>query len=259
MSLRAICGAASATKVMGPAAAQASGHQPDADDEVGDPGAVGSHAERACGVVTHLQHRQCGPERHERHDRHGEARRHRQHLRPVEAAQGALLPDGCGDRGVEVEFDDDPLVYRVQHRADADADDDHPVTGEPVAIGQRVDDDSGDEAADQRTRGDGVIPAADSGDHDECAGVGAGVDADDVGAAERIPGQRLKDRAGDAERGADQQRHQHPGHPPFQDDDAVERGIGSCEYTEDVERGHGVLADADRQDGNHHGAEQQVR
>jgi hypothetical protein len=145
----------------------------------------------------------------------------------------------------------------VQHGTDADADDDEPVPGQTAAVGQPVYHCRRGQPAEQGTGGHGVVAAAQARDHHQCTGVRARVDADDVGTAERVAGERLEDRSCHAEGGSDQQRHQHARHPPLEDDHAVEGRVRPEQHTEDVGRRHGILAETDLHEANQYRGEQQ--
>jgi hypothetical protein len=97
----------------------------------------------------------------------------------------------------------DPVNHTVARRhceRHADADEDQPVAEHATAIRAQVDDERRREAADERSdrhlRG---ARAIDEDDHPDRAERRAGVEPDDVRRCERVLGERLEDRAGEAE------------------------------------------------------------
>ncbi len=85
----------------------------------------------------------------------------------------------------------------------------------PPFPGEEVDEEGGEHAADDGTGGRGDEARAEDDDRDDAAGVGAGREADDVGAAERIAGERLEDGPGDAESRTEDDAREDPRGPPL--------------------------------------------
>ena len=176
--------------------------------------------ERPAGVVAERQRVEGTRDGQRQHGADGEERQQLQHHVHRPPRQRADDPEPelveCG--GVE---GDHCLGERDQGERHGRARERHPDRARtaPAAGSQRVDQDRGDGRA-----GKGephVRPEArqaeerDRGDH--CGG-GSGVDAEDAGVGEWIAGQRLHQRAGEAERGAGGEAEQRPGDPELADD-----------------------------------------
>ena len=110
---------------------------------------------------------------------------------------------------------------REQRDAEADADQHQPLAVDAAAPGQHVEQDGGEQrAGERRQRARPTccrVPATrpppypdGAGEHDDGDRAERGTlgDAEDVGAGQRVAGEGLGQRAGQAERGADQDRDQ---------------------------------------------------
>ena len=84
-------------------------------------------------------------------------------------------------------------------------------------------------------------------DRDDDEQPGAGVDPEDLGVGERVAGHRLDDGAGDAERGADEDRQDGPRHPQVAHDRLVAGAGVVRERVPDRGRGQVLGADDDAQ------------
>src|SRR5690606_15682348 len=92
---------------------------------------------------------------------------------------------------------------------------------------------------------------------EDAAGRGAGGEADEVGAAQRVPGEALEDRPAQPERGADQQPGGHARGAQLVDDQLGDRRAVADQGGQDVRHRYGELAGGDRRHRDHAGDHQQ--
>ena len=199
----AICGTTKATNSSGPTAATATDERADGDDQDAELGDLQAHAEPAGRVVAE-QHR---VQRADQQQGSGRRDQQRQHDRPdvlpaargERAAQPHLRAGGVLDAGV------DQQVRRAggQRRAQADADQHQPLDVEAASPGEDVEQQRRSPAPPRRPRAARRAPAADpvtspppyplapettiTATAAERRAVG---DAEDVGAGQRVAGQR---------------------------------------------------------------------
>jgi hypothetical protein len=139
----------------------------------------------------------------------------------------------------------------VQDRGDSDADDDEPEALDAAPVGQQVDGARAQETAGDRAARRGEVRVADERDHDEGAGVRAGGEADDVGRAERIAGERLEDRPRKRESRAEDERDEHARQPPLEHDGGVESTVAREHRPHHLDDAQRVVAGAERDEGEH--------
>src|SRR5690606_36410874 len=224
------------------------GRERDADDDEREPHPFGAQAEGGRGVVPELEQPHARREPREReHEEDGEHARGRR-LRPRRAVERPGAPHRGRHRGLEVGCDDEPLVDGREHRGHGDAHDDEAEPLDPAPVREQVHGGGGEDAPDERARRDARVPAADHEDHDERARVGAGAEPDDVGAAERVAGDRLEDRAARAERRAEHESEEGARQAPLHDDEAHRSVHGAHERVEHLRHAERVVARRQRDD-----------
>lgn len=194
------------------------GDEDHADGDEAEPGRLRAHAVGGRRVVAELQLAQVRRERAEPRGAEREDDERGQQLGPLHEVErpGAPHRDRHGQLGPGAQ--QDPAVDGGEHGRDADPDDDEPVALDAAPVGEQVDADGRAEAADEGPSGRRPHPAAEHGDGDDDARVGARGEADDVGRAEWVVGEGLEDGARQRQRGTEADRGDDARGAPAADD-----------------------------------------
>jgi hypothetical protein len=219
--LRASCGATSATKETGPAAAVAEAVSRTAAN-MSTSRVRSTRTPRAYALsspISSIRSPRALPEDHGQEDRaHAEQRPDLAPVTPVERAGHPHHRAGGVD---EIGLGEQIAVDGGEHRGDTDTDQHQPVAVDALPPGQRVDRDPGQQTAADRSGGDGGRIALEEDDHGERPGRRALPEADHVRTAQRIAGDGLEDRSGQPEGRADQQPDQDARQPQVVDDEVL--------------------------------------
>ena len=188
-------------------------HHPDQHQQ--QPRAFNPHAQRAGGIVAHLQQphtpRQQRPARqHQENQRRGGPG-----FPPGQTVKRTGIPQPGGEGGFQRSAQQQPGIERHQHGPHADADNNQAKGLNAVAPRQQPDHQSGENTANHCRHGDGRQVLAEHHHRHQHAAPRPGVEPHHVRTAQRVAGQRLENRAADAKGGADQQRHQHARQTPL--------------------------------------------
>ena len=188
-------------------------HHPDQHQQ--QPRAFNPHAQGAGGIVTHLQQPHA-PRQQRPADQHQQNQRRRgPGFSPGQTVKRTGIPQPGGEGGFQRSAQQQPGIECHQHSAHADADNNQAKGFNPVAPRQQPDRQRGKDPASHCRHGDGRQVLAKHHHRYQHAAPGPGVKPHHVRAPQRVAGQRLENRAADAEGGANQQRHQHAGQAPL--------------------------------------------